>query len=67
MQGAAFSLGEKPELKYEKARSGLAGMGYARMTDYLRDMCEMVLRETSLLPHVNAGTLSDDDWPCFAL
>ena len=56
-----FSLGEKPELRYEKAKSALGLLGYERMTDYLRDMCELVLSETSLLPHVNAGTLADDE------
>lgn len=56
-----FSLGEKPELRYAQARDGLARLGYARMTDYLADMCALVLRETPLLPHVNAGTLSDDE------
>ena len=56
-----FSLGEKPELRYDKAKEALAALGYERMTDYLRDMCELVLEETSLLPHVNAGTLADDE------
>lgn len=56
-----FSLGEKPELRYEKAKSALAALGYSKMTDYLRDMCAMVLAETSLLPHVNAGTLTDEE------
>ncbi|MEM6636226.1 MAG: 7,8-didemethyl-8-hydroxy-5-deazariboflavin synthase CofG [Pseudomonadota bacterium] len=56
-----FSLGEKPELRYETARRALAALGYAHMTDYLRDMCELVLSETPLLPHVNAGTLSEDE------
>ena len=56
-----FSLGEKPEQRYDKARAALASLGYQRMTDYLRDMCELVLRETGILPHVNAGTLSDDE------
>ncbi|WP_316860876.1 7,8-didemethyl-8-hydroxy-5-deazariboflavin synthase CofG [uncultured Cohaesibacter sp.] len=56
-----FSLGEKPELRYDKARKALALLGYERMTDYLADMCALVLEETSLLPHVNAGTLSDDE------
>lgn len=56
-----FSLGEKPELRYEKAKAGLARLGYARMTDYLADMCALVLKETKLMPHVNAGTLSDDE------
>lgn len=53
-----FSLGEKPELRYPAARDGLARLGYARMTDYLRDMCALVLRETTLLPHCNPGTLT---------
>lgn len=56
-----FSLGEKPELRYEQARQALERLGYSRMTDYLRDMCALVLSETSLLPHVNAGTLSDEE------
>lgn len=56
-----FSLGEKPELRYAKARDALAALGYARLTDYLADMCALVLRETTLLPHVNAGTLTDDE------
>ena len=54
-----FSLGEKPELRYREARKALGMLGYSKMTDYLYDMCDMVLRETSLLPHVNAGTLSN--------
>ena len=56
-----FSLGEKPELRYEKARSALAALGYTRMSDYLAAMCALVLRETTLLPHVNAGTLSSEE------
>ena len=56
-----FSLGEKPELRYETAKISLAKLGYESMTRYLADMCALVLRETNLLPHVNAGTLSDDE------
>ncbi|MEM6988480.1 MAG: 7,8-didemethyl-8-hydroxy-5-deazariboflavin synthase CofG [Pseudomonadota bacterium] len=56
-----FSLGEKPELRYAMARKRLSQLGFERMTDYLADMCALVLSETSLLPHVNAGTLSDDE------
>ncbi|MEL7114488.1 MAG: 7,8-didemethyl-8-hydroxy-5-deazariboflavin synthase CofG [Pseudomonadota bacterium] len=56
-----FSLGEKPEVRYVTARTALQRLGYARMTDYLADMCALVLRETTLLPHVNAGTLADDE------
>jgi FO synthase len=56
-----FSLGEKPELRYEAAKVGLAKLGYESMARYLADMCALVLEETNLLPHVNAGTLSDDE------
>ncbi|MEM6618084.1 MAG: 7,8-didemethyl-8-hydroxy-5-deazariboflavin synthase CofG [Pseudomonadota bacterium] len=56
-----FSLGEKPEERYEAAATALARLGYSRMTDYLAEMCALVLAETPLLPHVNAGTLSDDE------
>lgn len=56
-----FSLGEKPELRYEKAAQALGALGYSSMIDYLAAMCALVLEETSLLPHVNAGTLTDDE------
>lgn len=54
-----FSLGEKPELRYNKAKIELNSLGYERLTDYLRDMCSLILEKTSLLPHINAGTLTD--------
>jgi len=52
-----FSLGEKPEQRYEEARSALAALGHTCMSDYIYEMCTLVLNETSLVPHVNAGTL----------
>ena len=58
---ALFSLGEKPELRYPEAREALAALGYTRLIDYLRDMCELVLRETGLVPHANPGTLSVEE------
>jgi FO synthase len=56
-----FSLGEKPELRYPEAREALQKLGYETTTDYLVAMCERVLTETGLLPHANAGTLSEDE------
>ncbi|MGD1886201.1 MAG: 7,8-didemethyl-8-hydroxy-5-deazariboflavin synthase CofG [Cohaesibacteraceae bacterium] len=56
-----FSLGEKPERRYPEAAEALAALGYTSMIDYLAAMCRLVLEETSLLPHVNAGTLTDDE------
>jgi len=58
---ALFSLGERPELRYPEARAMLAKLGYASTLDYVVAMCAMVLKESSLVPHVNAGTLSADE------
>jgi 7,8-didemethyl-8-hydroxy-5-deazariboflavin synthase CofH subunit/7,8-didemethyl-8-hydroxy-5-deazariboflavin synthase CofG subunit len=54
---ALFTLGERPELRYPVAREWLAGQGYASTVDYLAAMCRLVLEETGLLPHANAGAL----------
>ncbi len=54
-----FSLGERPERRYAQAAAALEKLGYKTTNDYLRAMCELVLAETRLLPHVNAGTLTD--------
>jgi FO synthase len=56
---ALFTLGDKPELKYETARRALARLGHATTIDYLAAMCALVLRETGLLPHVNPGVMSE--------
>jgi FO synthase len=56
-----FSLGEKPELRYQRTAQALADLGYSSMIDYLAAMCALVLEESTLLPHVNAGTLTDDE------
>ncbi|MBR9866062.1 MAG: 7,8-didemethyl-8-hydroxy-5-deazariboflavin synthase CofG [Oceanospirillales bacterium] len=56
-----FSLGEKPEKTYPEARKFLAERGYNTIIDYLYDMCLMVIENTSMLPHVNAGTLAEQD------
>ncbi len=54
---ALFTLGERPELRYPVAAEWLAGAGYASTVDYLAAMCRLVLEETGLLPHANAGAL----------
>lgn len=55
---ALFTLGEAPEERYEVAASWLAERGYTSTVDYLVAMCDLVLTETGLLPHANAGALS---------
>jgi FO synthase len=56
-----FTLGDKPELRYDKAREELHRLGYDATVDYLVAMCELVLRETTLYPHVNAGVMTKDE------
>jgi 7,8-didemethyl-8-hydroxy-5-deazariboflavin synthase CofG subunit len=55
---ALFSLGDKPELLFPEMRETLRHLGYKSTLHYLEAMCELVLRETSLLPHPNSGLLS---------
>jgi len=55
---ALFSLGDKPELLFPEMRDTLKHLGYRSTLHYLEAMCELVLRETSLLPHPNPGLLS---------
>jgi FO synthase len=58
---ALFTLGDKPELRYAAARTALRRLGYASTIEYLAAMCELVLAETGLLPHVNAGVMTEDE------
>src|SRR5579872_7117293 len=55
---ALFSLGDKPELIFPEMRDTLHHLGYNSTLHYLEAMCELVLRETLLLPHPNPGLLS---------
>ncbi len=56
-----FTLGDKPELRYEVARRELAALGHESTRSYLREAAELVLSETSLLPHLNPGVLRAED------
>jgi FO synthase len=58
---ALFTLGERPEERYPAAADWLAEHGYASTVDYLAAMCRLVLDETGLLPHANAGALYEDE------
>ncbi|HSB75586.1 MAG TPA: 7,8-didemethyl-8-hydroxy-5-deazariboflavin synthase CofG, partial [Terriglobales bacterium] len=55
---ALFSLGDKPELVFPDMRRRLRELGYRSTLQYLAAMCELVLRETRLLPHANPGLMS---------
>ena len=56
---ALFTLGERPELRYDEAARWLAARGYRSTVDYVANAAQMVLESTGLLPHVNAGALYD--------
>ena len=58
---ALFTLGERPEERYPAARDWLAEHGHASTVEYLAAMCRLVVDETGLLPHANAGALFADE------
>ena len=55
---ALFTLGERPELRYPSARAWLDEHGFESTVHYVRAAAELVLSETGLLPHANAGASS---------
>jgi FO synthase len=58
---ALFTLGESPEDRYPDARQWLSDRGYSSTVDYLVAACKVVLDETGLLPHANAGALTGEE------
>jgi FO synthase subunit 1 len=56
---ALFSMGESP-WEVPGFKSLTASAGISDLMDYLVELCELAL-EHGLLPHTNAGLLSDDD------
>lgn len=58
---ALFTLGDKPEARYETARLALAELGYSSTSDYLLAMAKRVFEETGLLPHLNPGVMTTDE------
>jgi len=59
---ALFTLGDAPERRYAVAREWLEQRGFSRTIDYVRHCAELVLKDTGLLPHVNAGVLEEEDY-----
>jgi FO synthase len=52
-----FTLGDKPELRYKKARQGLERLRQESTIDYLVQCASAVVDKTGMLPHVNPGVL----------
>ncbi|HKD87742.1 MAG TPA: 7,8-didemethyl-8-hydroxy-5-deazariboflavin synthase CofG, partial [Streptosporangiaceae bacterium] len=59
---ALFTLGDRPEARWTQAREWLEAAGYDDTLSYLRAMAIRVLEETGLLPHLNPGVLSWQDF-----
>lgn len=58
---ALFTLGDKPELRYDAARVALQKLGYNTTLDYLHAMAKLVYEETGLLPHLNPGVMNAEE------
>ena len=58
---ALFTLGDKPELRYDAASKELGALGHVTTVSYLAAMAELVLEETGLFPHINAGVMGAED------
>ena len=59
---ALFTLGDRPEDRWQQARAWLDEAGYDDTLSYVRAMAIRVLEETGLLPHLNPGVLSWQDF-----
>jgi FO synthase len=59
---ALFTLGDRPEARWKQAKQWLDAHGYDDTLSYVRAMAVRVLEETGLLPHLNAGVLSWQDF-----
>src|SRR6202167_5889613 len=59
---ALFTLGDRPEERWHQAREGLDAHGYDDTLSYVRGMAVRLLEETGLLPHLNPGVLSWQDF-----
>lgn len=54
--------GERPEAKYAQVRERLRYLGYSSFVEYVRDVCEEVLENSSaLLIHANVGVLEPEE------
>ena len=55
---ALFTLGEKPEMRYQVAKDHLQKLGFKTTIEYLGSMSKLVYEETGLLPHLNPGNMT---------
>lgn len=58
---ALFTLGDRPEARWPEARDKLQEVNHSSTISYLAECCQLVLQQTSLLPHVNAGVCTEEE------
>ncbi|MCP4950251.1 MAG: 7,8-didemethyl-8-hydroxy-5-deazariboflavin synthase CofG, partial [Proteobacteria bacterium] len=56
-----LTLGDKPELRYSKARQELEMLGHKTTISYLKEVAALIVQETGLLPHLNPGVVQEDE------
>lgn len=56
---ALFTLGDRPEDRWDQARRFLDERGLDSTLDYVREMTELVATTTSLFPHANPGLMDE--------
>ena len=59
---ALFTLGDRPEDRWPTARTWLHAHGYDDTLSYVRAAAIQVLEQTGLLPHLNPGVLTWQDF-----
>lgn len=58
---ALIVTGERPEQKYPEFKEWLKKYDCSSTTEYIEQISNLILEETGLLPHTNAGTLNYDE------
>jgi len=58
---ALFTLGDKPELKWDEAKDFLSMQGCVSTDEYLLNMMKSVVNNTSLFPHANPGLMTKEE------
>lgn len=59
---ALFTLGDRPEDRWPEAQQWLDVHGFQSTLDYIQHLAKRVMEETGLLPHLNPGVLSEEEF-----
>jgi len=59
---ALFTLGDTPEARWPEAQQELDSLGYTSTLEYLEACCQAVVDATGLIPHVNAGVMTEAEF-----